>query len=109
MAKQKAVPCPTCGTPCEIHWSGLEFVEASGDETLATKHHVPIAYSTSMLKRSEEIKLILMGLEYQRELEHEKARLTGKPYDIKEEARKRLVVKRALRTELEKVLKQEGQ
>jgi len=36
MIKQK---CPTCGAPTEMKWSGLELVEQSGDETLASKFY----------------------------------------------------------------------
>ena len=35
------VPCPTCGTLCNITWSGLDLVENTGDETLATKNYTP--------------------------------------------------------------------
>lgn len=35
-------PCPECGSPCRIEWSGLELVENTGDETLATKHYRPV-------------------------------------------------------------------
>lgn len=34
--------CPTCGTPCTTTWSGLELVDYTGDETLATKHYHPL-------------------------------------------------------------------
>lgn len=39
--KHTPEPCPTCGTLCNIEWSGLELVENTGDETLATKNYVP--------------------------------------------------------------------
>ena len=35
-------PCPTCGTLCQITWAGLELVENTGDETLATKCYNPL-------------------------------------------------------------------
>lgn len=31
--------CPTCGAPCDVTWLGLDFVETTGDETLASKEH----------------------------------------------------------------------
>lgn len=39
--------CPTCGTECNVHWVGLENVEASGDETMANKKYEPIAPTIS--------------------------------------------------------------
>lgn len=35
--------CPTCGTECNIEWYGLELVENTGDETLASKSYTPLA------------------------------------------------------------------
>ena len=40
-SQEHPVPCPTCGTLCNITWSGLDLVENTGDETLATKNYVP--------------------------------------------------------------------
>lgn len=37
----KPEQCPTCGTLCNITWSGIDLVENSGDETLATKVYTP--------------------------------------------------------------------
>lgn len=34
--------CPTCGAASTMSWSGLELVENSGDETLASKHYKQI-------------------------------------------------------------------
>jgi hypothetical protein len=44
--------CPTCGTDCHIEWSGLELVENTGDETLATKTYKPI---NGFMKQSSRI------------------------------------------------------
>lgn len=33
--------CPTCGTQCDVTWQGLELVENTGDETLASKSYKP--------------------------------------------------------------------
>lgn len=42
MKDKQTTPCPTCGSPCTISWSGLDMVENSGDETLATKNYHPL-------------------------------------------------------------------
>lgn len=39
--KQTPVPCPTCGTLCNISWARLDLVANTGDETLATKCYTP--------------------------------------------------------------------
>lgn len=47
--------CPECGGPCTMTWSGLELVENTGDETLATKHYhskAPDMYA--LLKEAKE-------------------------------------------------------
>lgn len=34
--------CPTCGGNVNVSWSGLELVQNTGDETLASKHYTTI-------------------------------------------------------------------
>jgi hypothetical protein len=34
--------CPTCGTICNVQWHGLDLVENTGDETLASKSYTPV-------------------------------------------------------------------
>jgi hypothetical protein len=38
LPKESPEPCPTCGAPCSVELSGLHLVEATGDETLASKN-----------------------------------------------------------------------
>lgn len=37
--KAEELKCPTCNAPVKMTWGGLDLVEQSGDETLATKHY----------------------------------------------------------------------
>lgn len=41
MSKEEPEECPTCGTLCNVTWSGLDLVENTGDETLASKCYTP--------------------------------------------------------------------
>jgi hypothetical protein len=45
--------CPNCGALCTISWSGLDLVENTGDETLATKnyHNVSNDLEKSLLNK----------------------------------------------------------
>ncbi len=41
MSKSFKENCPTCGTLCSVEWKGLDLVENTGDETLASKQYTP--------------------------------------------------------------------
>ena len=44
--------CPECGAPCTLSWSGLDLVENTGDETLATKHYEFVYSDVDKLKEA---------------------------------------------------------
>lgn len=60
--QENAALCPTCGTPCKIELGGLDLVENSGDETLATKRYVPVKsksdWITDRFPEKEDVYLV---------------------------------------------------
>lgn len=45
VSQWKACPCPTCGQPAEMRWTGLRTVAATGDENHAEKQWRPPAFT----------------------------------------------------------------
>lgn len=53
MKKEEIVQCPTCGAPCKKQWHGLELVELTGDETLASKSYKHIQPQSANTRKIE--------------------------------------------------------
>jgi hypothetical protein len=89
--------CPTCGTDCHIEWSGLELVENTGDETLATKTYKPINGFMKQYSRIAELEEALRNLtdefskpDYELFCDHNAGICSCRPLELIEKAKQLL-------------------
>jgi len=65
--------CPTCNAPVKISWSGLDLVEQTGDENLATKHYTYQAPAETMVEDNDLAALLLFDQAINLSSEHMRA------------------------------------